>query len=383
MRRFARTIALTLVLAMPGLPLMAQGLTASVTVTGHVRGRAGAPVAGASVSVRALRGHAELHTTSSNDGRYSILVTDTASVTGYDVYVRATGWIPDVVTCRRAPTVGRVNCDVVLSPTRPVFTSAPNEPRPVVVDRARLGNADALEVTIPRGRIFVAGSWDDSVHVSYQLRRDVAGPSRDSILVLPPYDGKLEQSFGPNGMMLRVNAGDLLGNDGVDVRITVPKTLRLLKLTMLQLGEIAVEDFAGELSIRSEGGAVNLANLDGPTLVEARKGNITATVSTTIAHQPMSLLTRAGDIQLMLNNGWGADLDIETRNGIIWAWPAIDGSATPLPPGVSTLERRGPHRASGRFGVAGPLFRIVTLNGDVTVRQWAGPGQMPRWIGRP
>ena len=196
-----------------------------VTITGHIRDRAGAGAAGAAVEVSvssATGARAAKRTTTASDGSYSVEIADTGSI--YRLYVSGATWIPDGTTCRRAPLALRVTCDLVIRPTQPVFTSAPIEPRPVVVERAKLGIADAIEITGPRGRIFVAGSWDDSTHVGYQLRRDIAGPRRDSMLVIPPYEGKLDLTFGANGMLLRVNAADLPGGDGVDIRLTVPRS---------------------------------------------------------------------------------------------------------------------------------------------------------------
>lgn len=377
----AKIVIATITIAVfPARDLAAQA--PAVTIAGHIRDRNGAPAAGVSFQIRPYSGRSGTARAgiTAADGAYSIQVGDTATV--YDLYVNSTGWIPSSTTCRRGASDVRVVCDFVIRPTTPVFTAAPNEPRPVVLDRAKLGPADAIEIIVPRGRIFVASSWEDSVHVSYQLRRDVSGPRRDSMLVLPPYDGKIDVGFGAAGMQLRVNAADLSGNDGVDVRVTIPRKLKLVKISMLQSGDIGVEDFEGELVIKSEGGAVHLGKINGPTLVEARAGDITATIASTIAQQPVSLLTRKGDVQLILAAGWGAAFDIDTRDGVIMSRPALDGSSPIAPAGVMVVGN-GPHHASGRFGVDGPLFHIVTLKGFVTVQQWTGPNEMPRWIGKP
>ena len=155
---------------------------------------------------------------------------------------------------------------------------------------------------------------------------------------------------------------------------------------MLQAGEVAVEDFAGELIIKSEHGPGQPRfNLDGPTLVEAGNGDISRdSLYDNREAADVAADARNGDVRLMLGAGWGAEFDVETRNGAIVSHPALDGSAPATDiMWVQPHDRNGPHRASGRFGLAGPLFRIVTLHGDVTLQQWSGQGTMPRWLGKP
>src|SRR6185369_2765473 len=80
-------------------------------------------------------------------------------------------------------------------------------------------------------------------------------------------------------------------------------------------GQITVGNFDGELSILNASGSVGLGGIGGPTLVENRNGDITASIGTIPA--AMNFLGRNGNITVQFTPEARANFLAEAHRGVI------------------------------------------------------------------
>lgn len=232
----------------------------------------------------------------------------------------------------------------------------------LVVPRESLGAANALRVSIDWGTITVAAS--DSAEVSYQIAvpRGSMRPGRNNDFEAP---SRLMVTSSAAGAEIRTDRDSTRAFESVDLVISVPRTLKQLTLEIRRGGEIRVDRFDGDLVIRNDNGSVSALQLGGGVAIEAANGEISASLSNGQSTRPVSLMSRNGGLNLKLERGVGADVEIETLSGEITAnVPLVNGAVA----ATDGSGRYAPQRATATVGDSRMRVQLITLNGDVHVQ---------------
>ena len=149
---------------------------------------------------------------------------------------------------------------------------------------------------------------------------------------------------------------------------------RTLVVDMTDSGEVYVDNFPGALEIRVKRGNAEVFDIVGPALVEMQHGPINATVAENGIGGALSLLTRRGNIMLTLALEARANIDAETRRGMIVSnvsMPGLDPWGKLSPSGSS-------RRVLGRIGNAHATAKLVSLEGGIMIIRSLLPGRAQR-----
>jgi hypothetical protein len=120
-------------------------------------------------------------------------------------------------------------------------------------------------------------------------------------------------------------------------------------------GEIDVSHVEGDVIARSERGGIRLEALRGEVDAVTERGNVYAT----FVGAPMGRVeTSRGDIEVLLPDDVGVDLDAISRRGEV-----------ALAPGVSVPGEHTPDRVAGPLAGGGSTLRLFTARGTVNVRR--------------
>ena len=309
---------------------------------GTIADRQGTPIAGASVTVdaaSATQGGPGLEPTqtATTDEKGHFTLSFNGSARSYSVKVRAVNFIPMTTTIMhyRGPTVTYAahlsRGTIQLGATSPL-TSFP---------RAQLGSADAADFWIGGGDIIVQGTNSDSV--TFELVQRPAVHRGDSAAAA--FMRQDEYGTHPvTGYGIRAPGGP-----GTQLVVLVPRNLKELTLTVGHYGDIRVHHFDGELSIVNERGLVELADITGPTLVEARNGNVQAVLGKLAGSGTagLDILGRNGDISITLPADMTANMQLTAHGGTITSDFEQSGGKTGArvyldgaPPSVSARKAR-------------------------------------------
>ena len=120
--------------------------------------------------------------------------------------------------------------------------------------------------------------------------------------------------------------------------------------------KVRCSNTCGRLLARSSNGKLELSDHTGPVDACTSNGSIRASVGS-VEGDGVMLATSNGRIVLELPDGVNAEMDVRVDNGVI---------RNDLPLRSSGAESAG--RLRGRLGRGGPLIRLRTSNGSVTVR---------------
>jgi len=249
-----------------------------------------------------------------------------------------------------------------------IIVSAPF-PR-TVVTRAELGVANAADFWIGEGDITVTGTDDDVI--SYQV-------------LAPP---GTRASDHPEDRGLHIVSGFGIrapGGPGAFLIVTVPRSLKTLRLAVGHSGAIHVDHFDGELTLSSEQGSIDLTDITGPTLVEARDGPVQVAFSKlpAIGAHGLSVLGRNGDVTVTLPPDAKGSLSLEVHRGTVTSAftdgnGRIEVNASDIealrrlapqgtPPTASEIPRKFIRDING----GGVLVQVVALNGNIIVKKRA------------
>ena len=227
------------------------------------------------------------------------------------------------------------------------------------------GGEVRLQIEMHRGRVIVTRGTGSFVVVD--PRQMLSGPALDSTLVLPPFMGKRGRQTTANGIGYVYFA-----DQPVELRVELPANAKALTIDVKDSADVFVDNFAGELEIKSARGKVEAYDVVGPVLVEAGSGSIYATVNHLGPRGAMSLLARRGDVFVGLTMNSSANIDAEARRGQIFSNASLS-QALEINPATtfSSSSKLGPssepHRSLGRIGRGGVLVRLVTLRGGIMV----------------
>jgi len=230
------------------------------------------------------------------------------------------------------------------------------------------GSDIRVHLSVVAGRVIVTRGVSNDVVVD--PRHVLTGAALDTVLVAPPAGSRLSRRASKDGLHLEVSPGT-----PVELRVQVPATTKALTIEVTDTADVFVDNFDGELEVRSARGKVEAYDVWGPVLIEAGSGSIYSTVRTLGGQGPvgaMSLLARRGDVVLGLPADASTTIDAETRRGRVLSNASLTDASRlsmtspfdanePIPPSTES------HRSLGRVGQDGPLTRIVTLHGSIKV----------------
>jgi DUF4097 and DUF4098 domain-containing protein YvlB len=122
-------------------------------------------------------------------------------------------------------------------------------------------------------------------------------------------------------------------------------------------GGISIEDIHGRIDFKTQNGGVRLDGVGGDVYGRTQNGGVTVHLDgTTWDGQELDVETQNGGVNLVIPEGYSADLETGTVNGgIEFDFPI-------------TLRGRVTKRIETQLGEGGPLVRVVTTNGGVKIR---------------
>ena len=356
----------------------ANAANARSEITGTVTDQSDKPIAGARVLVTpagAMQSEpavdsARITTTTDDRGRFTIVTSSNAPA--FRVMIGHVGF---VAILQEIPRAAHFVLDVRMG-VAALIVSGPW--RREVIPRSSLLAGDAADFWMGGGDISVTGTDDD--FITYQVVQrpgTFAGDSTPDAFMRQNERGThIISGFGVRA----------IGGPGMELRVTVPRTLHSLKLVTGHYGAIHVEHFSGELSVQSERGDIELADVSGPTLGEARSGEVRVAVS----HVPatgtagLNLLGRNGNITLTLPPDAQAELSLDVHHGTVTS-DFTEGSARivvnasdlealrKIAPEVQPVSREFPRRIIRDLGGGGVPVIAVALNGNIIVKKAVAP----------
>jgi hypothetical protein len=228
-----------------------------------------------------------------------------------------------------------------------------------------------LHVILPRGSVVVM--WAATTELRYDIRTARGTTDADTALFAPPYPATVRPEVINGYTVLRVPPSRV----GADVRIEVPHSSTHLKIEVSDSGYVYVDRHPGDIEVRVHRGRAEVFDITGPALVEVQDGPINATLGERGLSGALSLLTRRGNINLGISSRSSANIDAETRRGMVITNLSLAGANR----GLTLTPVPTPRRALGRAGEGGALARLLTLEGGIMIIQSSLPGPAPRPFG--
>ena len=146
-------------------------------------------------------------------------------------------------------------------------------------------------------------------------------------------------------------------NSGVNYLIRVPRRTELERISTSN-GAIEVTGVEGRARLSTSNGAVTVDRLSGELEVETSNGPVRVTLGEAGVEAPIRLRTSNGPITLRLPASASADIEATTSNGPI----SVDLDA-------QFQGRHTRNRLEGKIGAGGPLLRLATSNGPISIRR--------------
>lgn len=193
-----------------------------------------------------------------------------------------------------------------------------------------------LEVTMARGAVQIVGTDGSEVEWDLAAGSDgvpgLAGPAR--IVYTAGYPGLFTSTAWQDRLSLDVGAvrrratADLFP----DLRLRVPKTLRLIQVRVRGAGRVDVRGFAGEINVVVDSGGITGSDLLGSVILEARQGGVTLDLSSRgETGGSVNLLAKTGPLTLVLGPRPSAILELSANCGAIHSeFPLGGGAAAQL-----------------------------------------------------
>lgn len=233
--------------------------------------------------------------------------------------------------------------------------------------RGRFGNddreryCDVREQTIPgRARLRVDGRDNGGIRV--------IGNDRSDILVIAKIRAQAGSERDARELAdgIRIEVGDEIRADGPSTRWrsswAVSYEIHVPRKTSLDLtatnGGITIENVDGTIDFRTTNGGVSLSGVGGNVRGETANGGIDVDLTgDRWSGEGLDVRTTNGGIELAIPANYSARLETGTVNG---------GLDIGFP---VTVQGRINRRLTTQLGDGGPLVRVTTRNGGVTLRK--------------
>jgi hypothetical protein len=228
-------------------------------------------------------------------------------------------------------------------------------------------DATALAIDARVGDVTVRGEARDDVAVHMVKQSSSVGGDLSKLdLATERADGRLTLATrytGENSL--------LGGSPTMDLTIRVPRSFRVADIAA-SVGDVLVEDVAGDLHVDSSVGDVTVDGVDGTVSAQASTGDVTVESASAVG----DVRADVGDLDLAVSAIDG-DTTFATSTGDIDAAiaPELDAEiVAEASVGDVTVEglslqagTETESSASGTLGDGGPTLRVETSTGDVTI----------------
>ena len=167
------------------------------------------------------------------------------------------------------------------------------------------------------------------------------------------------QARAIEAVRLKAGSGDILADSAGIAEIgTGSGNIRVMEVRSVRVrtgsGDVTVNR-AGEVSASAGSGDITVHEAEGSVHAETGSGDIS--VSLRGAAQPVFAKAGSGDIEILIPPGYGGALDARSSSGSIRA------------EGVTiTLGEHSRNALRGTIGAGGPVMRLSTSSGDITIR---------------
>lgn len=267
------------------------------------------------------------------------------------------------------------------------------------VHRTAIPN-EYLELVVTRGTLHIHGWASDTVAWSLIARDRSTYIRSDSVpprYLAAPGNPALAKSLivaDRYALDMRIDPASK-PSVFADIEFQVPRDLRYLHVTMHGAGDVAVDNFGGELTVTADSGTIIGTTLSGPTILESRGGGVELDFSQQLGQRgPVSLLSHNGSISLLLPTQPSADLSLDATCGRInsdYELPfpkhfklqfgveqrpaSSDVNCDSRPKSLPLLE--GVHQLHNRvestLGEGAVSIRAVALMGDINLKRAPTP----------
>lgn len=243
-----------------------------------------------------------------------------------------------------------------------------------------------LEVTLPRGVVHIVAATGDDVTWGVTFDRGARGWGWGT--------AKWRTATSRDrGFTIKIDDLDSTWTRGSQpvVQLAVPRTLKILHVTVDGGGSVDVTGLAGEISVVLDSGSIAGRDLHGPVIFEARHGGVTLDLAGRGNNDgPVDLLARYGTIGLTLDAQPSVSLALATNCGRI----ELDYTAmNPTPPAIAASDP-GPdadcserpknlppipgvlhlhYTAAVSFGGGATILHAMALQGDIDVSRKRAP----------
>lgn len=227
-----------------------------------------------------------------------------------------------------------------------------NDIEVVATKQARAECPHAASDLIGNMRI-VADEDDGVLEIGIEIPRKWNRHGRVALAIRMPNDLQVEVSSS-NGKVnvcgMRADVHARSGNGSVSIRDVVGDLV-----VSAANAKVCCKHTCGNLSARSSNGSVQVQDHSGAVDAMTSNGSIRASVSQ-VHGNGVTLATSNGRIVLDLPDAVDAEIDARVDNGIIRNDRADD-------PGIT----QSTGRVKGKFGLGGPLIKLRTSNGTITI----------------
>lgn len=242
----------------------------------------------------------------------------------------------------------------------------------LVIPLSNPGQPGKLKVSIIQGDIEIIGYDGQDVRISYDGddndRRDRNRSNRRGLRRISGSSVGLEATERNN----EVNVSVSPTSDDADLVIRVPKNFSL-NLSVINDGDIEVENVNGEHEISNLNGDVEMTDMGGSMLVNTINGDIEVEFKSIAANTPMSFTTVNGDIELALPPSAQFDFKIKTEWGDILS--DFDFVVRRTEDTSKSSRRNGQYKitvnkwVSGSINGGGAEYLFKSLHGDIVIRK--------------
>ena len=228
-------------------------------------------------------------------------------------------------------------------------------------DRDRERFCDVREQTIPaRSQLRVDGRENGGI--------EIIGADRNDILVISKIQAQAESENEAKELAsgIRIETGDDIRADGPSTRwrsswsvsyeIHVPRKISL-DLTANN-GGIAIENVDGRLEFETNNGGISLTGVSGNVRGTTSNGGVDVVLTgDRWSGEGLDVRTTNGGVELAIPTNYSAQLETGTVNG---------GMDIGFP---ITVRGRIDRRLTTQLGSGGPVVRVTTTNGGVSLRR--------------
>lgn len=212
------------------------------------------------------------------------------------------------------------------------------------------GNSISVDVRKPASEKEFIGF---GIHHSTSARL-VASVPRGSRLTLTTRDGAITVERVDGRLELRTDDGSVRVSEAAGDLTVVTRD-----------GSITLDRVGGRVDARSGDGGIRVSGAPSVLMLETRDGSVVVRAERdTVMQDDWSVRTGDGSVVVELPDGFGAEIDAETKDGSVRSeLPVTGGSA------AEAGDRRESRRSlRGKLGAGGKVLRLRTSDGSIRLR---------------